>query len=84
VAGSKSNSPSNKRLLSPVSRSRKGIGKYFGSLLVGYQGLEGLLFTARVGTCFSEKPLASIGAQLQKLSCAMCPFITLPEKTKGG
>jgi bifunctional non-homologous end joining protein LigD len=43
----------------------------------------GLLFAGRVGTGFSEKQLASVDAQLQKLKRPTCPFINLPEKTKG-
>jgi bifunctional non-homologous end joining protein LigD len=61
----------------------EGSRKYFGSLLVGCYGPDGLLFAGRVGTGFSEKVLASIDAQLQKLRCATCPFINLPEKTRG-
>ena len=61
----------------------EGSRKYFGSLLVGCYGPDGLLFAGRVGTGFSEKVLASIDAQLQKLRCASCPFINLPEKTRG-
>src|SRR5215472_13687516 len=45
----------------------EGSRKYFGSLLVGYQSPEGLVFAGRVGTGFSEKLLASVDAQLQKL-----------------
>jgi bifunctional non-homologous end joining protein LigD len=52
-------------------------------LLVGYQSPAGLLFAGRVGTGFSEKMLASVDAQLQKLRRATCPFINLPEKTRG-
>jgi bifunctional non-homologous end joining protein LigD len=61
----------------------EGSRKYFGSLLVGYHGSDGLLFAGRVGTGYSEKVLASINAQLQKLRRATCPFLNLPEKTKG-
>jgi bifunctional non-homologous end joining protein LigD len=61
----------------------EGSRKYFGSLLVGYNGSDGLVFAGRVGTGFSEKFLASINAQLQKLKRSTCPFINLPEKTKG-
>jgi bifunctional non-homologous end joining protein LigD len=60
-----------------------GNRKYFGSLLVGYYGPNGLLFAGRVGTGFSEKLLASVDAQLQKLKRSTCPFINLPEKTRG-
>jgi bifunctional non-homologous end joining protein LigD len=61
----------------------EGNRKYFGSLLVGYQASEGLLFAGRVGSGFSEKLLASIDAQLQKVRRSTCPFINLPEKSKG-
>ena len=61
----------------------EGSRSYFGSLLVGYQGPDGLMFAGRVGTGFSEKLLASIYAQLQKLRRATCPFINLPEKSRG-
>jgi len=61
----------------------EGNRKYFGSLLVGYQSPEGLMFAGRVGTGFSEKLLASIDAQLKKIRRATCPFINLPEKSKG-
>jgi ATP-dependent DNA ligase len=49
----------------------------------GYKSPEGLRFAGRVGIGFSEKLLASIDAQLQKLKISACPFINLPEKTKG-
>jgi bifunctional non-homologous end joining protein LigD len=39
--------------------------------------------TSRNISSFSEKLLASINSQLQKLRRATCPFINLPEKTKG-
>jgi hypothetical protein len=42
----------------------EGGRKYFGSLLVGYNSPDGLVFAGRVGTGFSEKLLASIDAQL--------------------
>jgi bifunctional non-homologous end joining protein LigD len=60
-----------------------GSRKYFGSLLVGYNSPKGLRFAGRVGTGFSEKLLASVDAQLQKLKRPTCPFINLPEKTRG-
>jgi bifunctional non-homologous end joining protein LigD len=52
-------------------------------LLVGYNSPEGLRFAGRVGTGFSEKLLANVDAQLQNLKRSTCPFINLPEKTKG-
>jgi hypothetical protein len=41
------------------------------------------MFAGRVGTGFSEKLLASIEGQLQKIRRATCPFINLPERTRG-
>ena len=61
----------------------EGSRRYFGSILVGYQSPDGLLFAGRVGSGFSEKLLASIDAQLQKLRRTTCPFINLPEKSRG-
>jgi bifunctional non-homologous end joining protein LigD len=61
----------------------QGSRKYFGSLLVGYNSPNRLVFAGRVGTDFSEKLLASIDAKLQKLRRDTCPFINLPEKSKG-
>jgi bifunctional non-homologous end joining protein LigD len=61
----------------------EGSRKYFSSLLVGYNSPDGLVFAGRVGTGFSEKRLATIDAQLQNIRGATCPFINLPEKTKG-
>jgi bifunctional non-homologous end joining protein LigD len=61
----------------------EGSRKYFGSLLVGYNSPNGLVFAGRVGTGFSEERLATIDAQLQKIRRDTCPFINLPEKTKG-
>jgi bifunctional non-homologous end joining protein LigD len=61
----------------------EGSRKYFGSLLVGYNSPDRLLFAGRVGTGFSEKVLASLDAQLQKFRRTTCPFINLPEKSKG-
>jgi bifunctional non-homologous end joining protein LigD len=61
----------------------EGARSHFGSLLVGYHGPDGLIFAGRVGTGFSEKQLANIDAQLQKLRQTDCPFINLPEKRRG-
>jgi bifunctional non-homologous end joining protein LigD len=61
----------------------EGSRSHFGSLLVGYQSPGGIMFAGRVGTGFSEKLLSSISAYLQKLRRPTCPFINLPEKTKG-
>jgi bifunctional non-homologous end joining protein LigD len=61
----------------------EGSRSYFGSLLVGYQSPDGLMFAGRVGTGFSEKVLANLYGKLQKLKQPNCPFVNLPEKTKG-
>jgi hypothetical protein len=61
----------------------EGSRSHFGSLLVGYHSPDGLMFAGRVGTGFSEKLLASIDAQLQKFRRPTCPFINLPEKSRG-
>ena len=61
----------------------EGGRKYFGSLLVGYNSPDGLVFAGRVGTGFSEKLLACIYAKLEKITQTTYPFINLPEKTRG-
>src|SRR5215469_5725088 len=61
----------------------EGSRKYFGALLVGYQGPYGLLFAGRVGTGFSEKALETLYSGLQKITRTTCPFVNLPEKTPG-
>jgi bifunctional non-homologous end joining protein LigD len=61
----------------------EGSRSHFGSLLVGYQSPNGLLFAGRVGTRFSEKVLASLYGKCQKLKQPSCPFINLPEKSRG-
>ena len=63
--------------------SPEGSRMYFGSLLVGYYGPEGLLFAGRVGTGFSERALAALYDGLQKIKRATCPFVNLPEKGPG-
>ena len=61
----------------------EGSRKYFGALLVGYYGQEGLLFAGRVGTGFSEKALAALYDGLQKIRRTTCPFVNLPEQKPG-
>jgi bifunctional non-homologous end joining protein LigD len=61
----------------------EGGRKYFGALLVGYYGLQGLMFAGRVGTGFSEKALATLYDGFQKIRRASCPFVNLPEKKSG-
>ena len=60
----------------------EGSRKYFGALLVGYYGPEGLLFASRVGTGFSERALETLYDGLQKIRRTTCPFVNLPEKTQ--
>jgi hypothetical protein len=62
----------------------EGSRKYFGALLVGYYGPEGLLFAGRVGTGFSERALETLydGSEDQAYSgqCwrgSTCPFLQL-------
>jgi bifunctional non-homologous end joining protein LigD len=61
----------------------EGARSHFGSLLVGYQSPHGLRFAGRVGTGFSDKLLASLYNKFQKLRQPDCPFVNLPEKSKG-
>jgi bifunctional non-homologous end joining protein LigD len=58
--------------------------KYFGALLVGYNGSAGrLLYAGRVGSGFSERALAELYKGLQTIRHATCPFVNLPEKRPG-
>jgi bifunctional non-homologous end joining protein LigD len=61
----------------------EGGRKYFGALLVGYYGPQGLLFAGRVGTGFSETALATLYDGLQKIRLTSCPFVNLPERKPG-
>jgi bifunctional non-homologous end joining protein LigD len=61
----------------------EGGRKYFGALLVGYYGSGELLFAGRVGTGFSEQDLEALYKGLQKIIRPTCPFVNLPEKTRG-
>ena len=61
----------------------EGSRKYFGALLVGYYGSDGLLFAGRVGTGFSERALAALYDGLQKIKRSTCLFVNLPEKGPG-
>jgi bifunctional non-homologous end joining protein LigD len=60
-----------------------GSRSYFGSLLVGYNSPEGLRFAGRVGTGYSDKLLASLYNKFQKIRQPRCPFVNLPEKSRG-
>jgi len=52
----------------------EGSRKYFGALLVGYQGPDGLLFAGRVGTGFSEKDLGALVRGYAKDQAANVPL----------
>jgi bifunctional non-homologous end joining protein LigD len=41
------------------------------------------MFAGRVGTGFSERLLVNLYGKLQKLRQSSCPFINLPEKSRG-
>jgi bifunctional non-homologous end joining protein LigD len=60
-----------------------GNRKYFGALLVGYNGPKGLLFAGSVGTGFSERALETLYGGLQRITRDTCPFINLPERRRG-
>jgi bifunctional non-homologous end joining protein LigD len=61
----------------------EGSRKYFRSLLVGYYKAKRLLFAGRVGTGFSDKLLKELYNGLQKIRRDSCPFVNLPEKSRG-
>ena len=61
----------------------EGSRSHLGSLLVGYNSPNGLIFAGRVGTGFSDKVLANLYGKFQKLKQSECPFVNLPEKSKG-
>ena len=61
----------------------EGSRNYFGALLVGYYSPQGLLYAGRVGTGFSEAALETLYGGFQQITRATCPFINLPEKTRG-
>jgi ATP-dependent DNA ligase len=54
-----------------VRSQPEGSRKYFGALLVGYCGPEGLLFAGRVGTSFSERALETLYDGFQKIRRTM-------------
>jgi bifunctional non-homologous end joining protein LigD len=66
-----------------ATRRPKVAGMYFGSLLEGHYGPNGLLFAGRVGTGFSERALAALYDGIQNIKRATCPFVNLPEKRRG-
>ena len=61
----------------------EGNRKYFGALLVGYYGSDGLLFAGRVGAGFSERALTTLYEGMHKIKRTSCPFSNLPERRPG-
>jgi bifunctional non-homologous end joining protein LigD len=61
----------------------QGGRQYFGALLVGYYDKNQLLFAGRVGTGFTDKALETLYVGLQKIVRSTCPFVNLPEKSRG-
>jgi DNA ligase D-like protein (predicted ligase) len=60
------------------TKGEGGRSSSFGSLLVGAYDDEGLRFLGAVGTGYSDKTLAQLMAELQKLETDECPFIEDP------
>jgi bifunctional non-homologous end joining protein LigD len=52
----------------------QGSRKHFGALLVGYNEGDDLRFAGKVGTGFSEKTLAELGAKMESLEIPHTPF----------
>jgi bifunctional non-homologous end joining protein LigD len=52
----------------------QGSRQRFGALLVGYHEDGELRYAGKVGTGFSERTLADLGARLEALEIAACPF----------
>lgn len=57
-----------------------GSRNHFGALLVGYYEQGKLLFSAKVGTGFTESMLRGLYKTFQPLRQEECPFANLPEK----
>jgi bifunctional non-homologous end joining protein LigD len=57
--------------------------KYFGALIVGYYSRDALLFTAKVGSGFSDELLRDLYEQFQSIRIDRCPFANLPERRNG-
>jgi bifunctional non-homologous end joining protein LigD len=70
-------------LLSAVTRCLKEAGVILVPCWSANNSPDGLIFAGRVGTGFSEKLLANLYGKLQKLKQPDCPFVNLPEKSKG-
>src|SRR6516162_7263218 len=62
----------------------EGNRKYFGSLLVGYQSPEGLVFAGRVrNRVFLKNSWRASTRNCKRSDVLHAPFINLPEKSKG-
>ncbi len=60
-----------------------GTRTHFGALLVGYYREGKLVFSAKVGTGFSEALLEKLHRQFQPLRRETCPFVNLPDSSAG-
>jgi bifunctional non-homologous end joining protein LigD len=58
----------------------QGSRELFGSLLVGYQQNDNLIYASKVGTGFDSNTLRSLFDQFKKLRAKNCPFTNLPSK----
>jgi bifunctional non-homologous end joining protein LigD len=81
--GSNSRSPSLRSSLSAATRCLKETGNTSALCWLATTVRMDLCSPVEFGTGFSEKLLASIDAQLLKIRRTTCPFVNLPEKTKG-
>ncbi|MEA3188801.1 MAG: bifunctional non-ous end joining protein LigD, partial [Chthoniobacter sp.] len=61
----------------------QGARKFFGALLVGFYEKKQLVFTAKVGTGFSEKLLRELHRRFASERRESCPFVNLPTKRSG-
>lgn len=57
----------------------RGTRSYFGSLLLGYYGDEGLVHAGHTGTGFDAKELARLHRRLTPLETPTCPFVNRPK-----
>ena len=76
--GSRSSSTKSKNSSSADTPNRKGLGRHFGALLVGFYEGKRLKFAGRVGTGFSEKLLHSLFLSWKKFGLKTCPFFNVP------
>lgn len=61
----------------------QGNRPYFGSLIVGYYEHGQLHYASNVGTGFSHRQLEQLYGYFQKSKLLACPFVNLPQRSKG-